>query len=53
MMMRHNGFTKLITEEYVDGNRGRPRMEYISRIMKDTGIGSYHNFKDLSCDRET
>lgn len=36
-ILRHDSLLKLIIEEYMDGKtvKGRPRMEYISQIMKD------------------
>lgn len=39
--LRHGSFLKLIIEEYMDDKtgRGKPKMEYISQIMKDMNMG--------------
>jgi len=52
--LRHDSLLKLIIEGYVDGKTGRgsPIMEYVSDIMKDIGIRSYRDIKELSFDRE-
>lgn len=45
----------MIIEGCVDNKtgRGRLRMEYISKIMKDMDIRSCRNLKELSFDRKT
>jgi len=45
----------LITEGMVKGtrSRGRPRTKYFSQIMKDAGITSYRELKDMTNDKET
>jgi hypothetical protein len=42
-ILRHDGLLLLILEDVIDGknHRGRPRLQYISRIMKDQGCNSY------------
>lgn len=39
----------------MDGKTGRerPRLGYISQIMKDMNMGSYRGLKESSFDRET
>jgi len=46
-ILRHYSLLELIIEGYVDGKteRGRPRTEYMSQIMKDMDIGSYRDLK--------
>jgi len=48
--LRYDSLLKLIIEGNVDGKteRGRPRMEYISQIIKDMDTGSYRDLKKLS-----
>jgi len=50
----YNSLLKLIIKRCVDGKTGRerPRMEYISQIMKNMDIGSYRDLKELSFDRK-
>lgn len=41
--LRYDNLLKLIIEGYVDDKTGRerPRMDYISQIMRDLDLGSY------------
>lgn len=50
----HDSLLNLIVKGYVDGKtgRGKPRMEYISQIMKDMDMRSYRDLKEPSFNRE-
>lgn len=43
--LRHDSLLKLIIKGYVDDKTGRerPRMDYISQIMRDLDLGSYRD----------
>jgi len=52
---RHDGLLKSIVEsvtQKLKGERERPRSKYIRQVLKDVGMRSNRELKDLSIDRE-
>ena len=46
-ILRHDSIVRTVIEGYIEGkrNRGRPRLEYMEQIMKDTGCNTYQGLK--------
>jgi hypothetical protein len=53
-ILGHSGLLKTVLEGEVAGNnyRGRPRVEYIGKMMKDVRTKSYVGMKRLAENRE-
>ena len=52
--LRHEGLLLTILEGVVEGKnaRGRPRLEYVTQVVKDLGCHSYSEMKKLAEDRQ-
>ena len=53
-LLRHDGLVKIILEGTVEGknSRGRPRLNYITQVMKDKGCNNYLELKRLAEERQ-
>jgi len=49
--IRHNEFVVNITEEAISGKKavGRPRLQYLKQVARNTGVDSYTAMKRMAC----